>query len=129
MWGGLTSLTLPDWNASPFMYRLGAAFAFPLACAAGAFSLLAICLRVMRTRYRLLDSLSAHAYSIYLMHYIFVVWLQFSLLHAGLNAIGKAGIVFVGGLALSWAASAGFAMLAARHSNQVGKGAIVDQPR
>jgi hypothetical protein len=63
------------------------------------------------------------------MHYIFVVWLQFSLLHTGLNAIEKAGIVFVGGLALSWAASAGFAMLAARHSNLVGKGAIVDQPR
>jgi len=129
LWGGLTSLTLPDWNASPFIYRLGAAFAFPLACAAGAFSLLAICLRVMRTRYRLLDSLSAHAYSIYLVHYIFVVWLQFSLLHVGLNAIEKAGIVFVGGLALSWAASAGFSMLAARHSNSVGKGAIADQPR
>jgi glucans biosynthesis protein C len=129
MWGGLTSLTLPDWNASPLLYRLGAAFAFPIACAAGAFSLLAICLRLMRTRYRLLDSLSAHAYSIYLVHYVFVVWLQFALLGIGLNAVEKSGSVFVVALGLSWAVSAGFSTLAARHSNLIGKGAFADQPR
>jgi hypothetical protein len=129
IWGGLTSLTLPDWNASPFLYRLAAAFAFPVACATGVFSLLAICLRLMRTRYRLLDSLAKHAYNIYLVHYIFVVWLQYSLLGFGLSAIAKAGIVFVCALAISWAISARFAALATRRPTFPGKGAIADQPR
>jgi len=128
VWGGLTSLTLPDWDASPLTYRLAAAFAFPIACAAGTLSLLAICLRLMRTRHRLLDSLSDNAYSIYLLHYAFVVWLQFALLGIGLDAIGKASIVFAGALALSWAASAGLMTLAPRLSNLTGKRAIADHP-
>jgi len=128
VWGGLTSLTLPDWNASPLIYRLAAAFAFPVACAAGALSLLAICLRLMRARHRLLDSLSDNAYSIYLLHYVFVVWLQYALLGVGLDAIGKAAIVFASALALSWAASAGLMTLAPRLSNLIGKRAIADHP-
>ena len=128
LWGGLTSLTLPDWDASPLTYRLAAAFAFPVACAAGALSLLAMCLRLMRTRHRLLDSLSDNAYSIYLLHYVFVVWLQYAFLGVGLDAIGKASIVFVGALSLSWAASAGLMTLASRLSNVTGKRAIADHP-
>ena len=128
VWGGLTSLTLPDWDASPLTYRLAAAFAFPVACAAGALSLLAMCLRLMRMRHRLLDSLSDNAYSIYLLHYIFVVWLQYALLGVGLDAIGKASIVFAGALALSWAASAGWMTLAPRLSHVIGKRAIADHP-
>jgi glucans biosynthesis protein C len=129
VWGGLTSLTLPDWNASPLMYRLAAAFAFPAGCSAGALSLLAICLRLMRTRYRVLDSLSAHAYSIYLLHYVFVVWLQYALLGVGLDAIGKAALVLVSALALSWAVSAGLMKLAALFSDLAGKQATADQMR
>ena len=129
VWGGLTSLTLPDWNASPLTYRLAAALAFPAACAAGALSLLAICLRLMRARYRVLDSLSAHAYNIYLLHYVFVVWLQYALLGAGLVATEKAALVLVGALALSWAMSAGLMRLAALFSGLTGKHAIADQLR
>jgi surface polysaccharide O-acyltransferase-like enzyme len=128
VWGGLTSLTLPDWDTSPLTYRLAAAFAFPVACAAGALSLLAMCLRLMRTRHLLLDSLSDNAYSIYLLHYVFVVWLQYALLGVGLDAIGKASIVFVGALSLSWAASAGLMTLGSRLSNVTGKRAIADHP-
>lgn len=129
LWGGLTSLTLPDWNASPLPYRLAAAFAFPAACASGAFSLLAICLRWMRARHRALDSLSAHAYSIYLLHYVFVVWLQYALLGVGFDVFEKAGLVLVGGLSLSWAVSAGSMRLAALFRELIGKQAIADQMR
>ena len=83
----------------------------------------------MRTRYRVLDSLSAHAYSIYLLHYVFVVWLQYALLGVGLDAIEKAALVFVGALALSWAVSAGLMRLAALFSDLTGKQAIADQLR
>ncbi len=129
VWGGLTSLTLPDWNASPLTYRLAAAFAFPAACAAGALALLALCLRLLRTRHRALDSLSANAYSIFILHYVFVVWLQYALLGAGLDAIEKAALVFVGALASSWALSAGLTRLAALFSDLTGKHAIADQLR
>jgi glucan biosynthesis protein C len=129
VWGGLTSLTLPDWNASPLTFRLAAALAFPVACATGALSLLAICLRLMRSRHRALDSLSTHAYSIYLLHYVFVVWLQYALVGVGLDAIEKAAIVFVGALTPSWAVSAGLTKFAALFSDLTGKPAIADQLR
>ncbi|TMJ13936.1 MAG: acyltransferase [Alphaproteobacteria bacterium] len=128
-WGGLTSLTLAGWDASPPPYRLAAALAFPLACAAGVFSLLAICLRLMRTRHRVLDSLSANAYRIYLLHYAFVVWSQYALLGAGLSAAEKAAIVFVVALAMSWAVSVGWIRLAPLFSDLAGKRAIADQLR
>ena len=53
---------------------------------------------------RLLDSLSAKAYGLYLVHYNFVVWLQYVLLGAALFAVIKAAIVFGGTLVLSWIA-------------------------
>jgi peptidoglycan/LPS O-acetylase OafA/YrhL len=127
-WGLLTSLTLPDWNAAPLLYRFAAALAYPPACATGILCLLAICLRLLQGRDRLLDSLSANAYSIYLLHYVFVVWLQYALLGEALGAISKGVIVFAGALALSWSASAGLAALL-RQAGAPRKGAIADQPR
>lgn len=128
-WGGLTSLTMPDWSASPMIYRLAAAFAFPLACATAVFFLLAFCLRLMQRRHPVLDSLSVNAYGIYLVHYIFVVWLQYSMLGVALGAIAKAAIVFAGALALSWLACAGSMALASRHAVVPGKREMVDQRR
>lgn len=107
-WAGLTALTMPDWFAAPLPARLGAAIAFPFACAAGVLALLAICLRFAGKRIPALDSLSANAYGIYLTHYLFVVWLQFALLNSGLPAIAKAAIVFSGALAMSWASCLAF---------------------
>ena len=128
LWGGLTSLTLPDWSASPFAYRLVAAFAFPVACSTGALCLFAMCSRLMRARYHVLDSLSALAYSIYLMHYVFVVWLQYALLSSSLNAVEKGATVFVAALALSWASSAGLVTLVPRHFDMVSKRAMTNPP-
>ena len=106
-WGLLTSLTLPVWDASPFSYRLAAALAFPPACAGGGLALLAIALRLMRVRNAALDSLSRNAYSIYLLHYVAVVWLQYALLAVALSAVAKGTIVFACALASSWAVSTG----------------------
>jgi hypothetical protein len=46
------------------------------------------------------------------VHYVFIVWLQYLLLPAGLPAIAKAAIVFAGTLALSWASCVAYARLA-----------------
>ncbi|MGA8498339.1 MAG: hypothetical protein WB764_22825 [Xanthobacteraceae bacterium] len=53
---------------------------------------------------RRLDSLSANAYGLYLVHYNFVVWLQYALLGTALFARIKAAAVFGGTLVLSWIA-------------------------
>ncbi|MGH6716667.1 MAG: acyltransferase family protein [Bradyrhizobium sp.] len=128
-WGGLTSLTLSGWATSPLVERFASAFAFPIACATGALCLLSISLRLMRMRNGWLDNLSSNAYSIYILHYVFVLWLQYALLSVSLGAIGKATIVFAAALALSWIASAGLTSLAQRHLNLSGKRAIADQAR
>ena len=70
-------------------------------------ALLALCLRFAVERRQVLDSLSTNAYSIYLVHYVFIVWLQYALLGFALVAVGKAAIVFGGTLLLSWAVAAG----------------------
>jgi glucans biosynthesis protein C len=136
-WGGLTSLTLPDWNASPLAYRLAAAFSFPLACATGVVAYLAMALRLLRARDRVLDSLSGHAYGIYLVHYVFVLWLQYALVGLTLNAVPKMLIVFATALVLSWGASAGASALlwtrirapARPRRTMSHDGAVVDQMR
>ncbi|GAA0523957.1 acyltransferase family protein [Chitinophaga japonensis] len=53
------------------------------------------------------SSLSANAYSIYLVHYIFVVWCQYALLSAGIPAFLKFLITFVVALLGSWLLSDG----------------------
>ena len=49
-----------------------------------------------------LTGLNESAYGMYLVHYLFVVWLQFALADVGLPAILKGAAVFAGTLALSW---------------------------
>jgi len=107
LWAGPTSLTLGDAPA-PFAIRLASALGFVVACAAGGFSLLALCLRFATERVRPLSSLSANAYGMYLLHYVFIVWLQYAVLSVGLPAVGKAALVFGGTLAMSWAGAAAF---------------------
>jgi surface polysaccharide O-acyltransferase-like enzyme len=49
-----------------------------------------------------LDGLKRDAFGMYLVHYVFVVWLQYALLGAGLAAVVKGSVVFGGTLLLSW---------------------------
>ncbi|HLX66943.1 MAG TPA: acyltransferase family protein, partial [Puia sp.] len=51
---------------------------------------------------RIWESLSANAYGIYLIHYVFVLWIQYLLLPASLPATAKFAVTFIGSLALSW---------------------------
>ncbi|HET9716005.1 MAG TPA: acyltransferase [Pseudolabrys sp.] len=106
VWAGFTSFTLPDWSSASLLARLGASFAFPIACACGVFFAIGLFSRLAATiRSWVLDFLSANAYSIYLFHYVFVVWLQYFLLSFDLPAITKAAIVFAVALMMSAATS------------------------
>jgi glucans biosynthesis protein C len=107
LWAAPTSLTLNGASA-PLSVQLASALGFTVACASGSFALLACCLRFAVERRQGLDSLSANAYSIYLVHYVFIVWLQYAMLGVALAAVGKAVIVFGGTLLLSWVAAVGF---------------------
>jgi glucans biosynthesis protein C len=81
-------------------------FALVLSTAASCFALAAIFLRFGAKPWSVYDSLSANAYGIYLIHYVFVTWLQYLLLGIALFAVAKAAIVFTTTLSLSWAATA-----------------------
>ena len=111
LWALPTSLMV-DGREAPLIVQTAAALGFVLACASGCFVLLALCLRFAPERTRILDSLSVNAYSMYLLHYVFIVWLQYALLPVALFAAGKAAIVFGGTLALSWAAAVAFGNVA-----------------
>jgi len=64
--------------------------------------MLALVLRFSGKRLPVLDFLKRDAYGIYLVHYVFVVWLQYALVAAALVAVVKGAIVFGGTLLLSW---------------------------
>ena len=100
------ALTFDDGAAAPLALRILAEFGFVLACAGGCFSLAALALRFATGRSRVLDSLSDNAYGMYLIHYVFVIWLQYALLPAPLFAVAKAAIVFAVTLIVSWALTA-----------------------
>jgi peptidoglycan/LPS O-acetylase OafA/YrhL len=99
VWMGLTALTMN--GPAPVIVQIAAELGFVVACATGCFFLVAVSLRFAARRSRLLDRLSANAYGLYLVHYNFVVWLQYALLGAALFAVVKAAIVFGATLALS----------------------------
>lgn len=79
---------------------------FVLSCACSSFAFLALFLRFAKRANRVYDSLSANAYGIFLLHYACVSWLQLSLLGEPLPGAGKALLVFVGAVLLSWSLSA-----------------------
>ncbi|MFZ0776487.1 MAG: acyltransferase, partial [Xanthobacteraceae bacterium] len=103
LWMGLTALTMP--HGASLGVEIAADLSFVPACAAGCFFLIAVCLRFATGYSRLLGYLSANAYGLYLVHYVFIVWLQYALLAAPLFAVIKAAIVFGGTLVLSLAAT------------------------
>jgi hypothetical protein len=75
---------------------------FAISCGASSFAFLGLFLKVVHKRRAIFDSLSDNEYGMYLIHYMFVSWLQFALLRADLPAIVKMPLVFTGVLALSW---------------------------
>ena len=114
LWALPTSLMV-DGQTAPFLVQLAAGLGFVIACASGCLVLLALCLRFAAERVRIVDSLSINAYGIYLVHYVFIVWLQFAMLSVALFAVGKAAVVFGLTLALSWLAAAALGNIAWAH--------------
>jgi hypothetical protein len=125
LWIMPTSRIVGLGDAAPLGLQIAADLGFVLSCASSSFFLVAVFLRFAAARSQVLDSLSRNAYSMYLVHYVFVVWLQYALLNAPLFAYAKAAVVFGATLALSWAVSAASRRLPLRRPRQ---GAIANEP-
>src|SRR5204863_363631 len=113
LWLLVMSQIVADPGAAPILWQITAALSFVLACFASCFLTLGASVRFAQFRTRLCDSLKDNAYGMYLIHYLFIVWLQFAMLATGLPAILKAIVVFAGTLALSWGATAGLRQVSA----------------
>jgi peptidoglycan/LPS O-acetylase OafA/YrhL len=105
LWIAVMSQIVADPTGAPLPWQIAAALSFLLACFASCFFSLGAAVRFAQFRMRLFDSLKENAYGMYLIHYLFIVWLQFAMLATNLPAILKAAVVFGGTLALSWAAT------------------------
>ncbi|HEY3680640.1 MAG TPA: acyltransferase family protein, partial [Bradyrhizobium sp.] len=92
-----------DFNSPPQVWRVGYGLAFALFSAAMTFLEPAIFLRFARGSWRLMDALRPSAYGIFLVHYIFIIWLQYWVYDHAWPAGVKAAVVFAGTLSLSWA--------------------------
>jgi glucans biosynthesis protein C len=123
LWMGLTSLTMGYTNAAPLALQIVVGASFALACASGCFFVMATCLRFGTQRSAIMDSLANNAFGIYLLHYVFVVWLQYALLGLALFAVLKGTIVFAAALLLAWAS------VVAMRSVPFGARLIGEEPR
>jgi hypothetical protein len=97
----LTILGTKDAATRQMLVEIGSV-TFVLNCAIVSFMWLAVFTRFVKRANRLMDSLTANAYGIYIVHYAFVAGLQFALLPQNISGAGKAMIVTFGALVLSW---------------------------
>ena len=102
VWMALYGLTMAAPGATSLGLKMLADLGFVIACLSSCCAALALVLR-FAGRSRMLGSLSRDAYGMYLVHYVFVVWLQYALLGMALAAVVKGALVFAGTLLLSWA--------------------------
>ena len=91
---------------SPIILNTVGGAMFAVTCGAISFAFLALFVRFATRRRWIWDSLSDNEYGMYLVHYMFVSWLQLAILSSPLPAIAKGVLVFAGVLLLSWGASA-----------------------
>ncbi len=124
LWLALTGSLLHAGAAASVGVQVADYASYALASFASCFFVLAAVLRFGAVRSPVLDSLGANAYGMYLVHYLFVVWLQYALLGADFPAVVKGALVFAGTLAASWGSVAGFrALLPALHGIAAGRAA------
>jgi hypothetical protein len=102
LWMALTALTMADVGSTSLGLVILDDLSFVLACFSSCFAILGLVLRFAGGQLPVLDALKRDAYGMYLVHYVFVVWLQYALLAAGLFAVVKGAIVFASTLLLSW---------------------------
>lgn len=89
-------------NAPPRWWRAAYGLAFALYSGAMTSAVPAVFLRFAGSSWRLLDALRPSAYGVYLLHYIFIIWLQYAVYDTSFHAGVKFAIVFIGTLAMSW---------------------------
>jgi surface polysaccharide O-acyltransferase-like enzyme len=94
---------VPNFNAPPEWWHVSYSLSFAIFSGAMCFTVPAIHLRLAKARWRLLDALRPSAYGVYLLHYIFIIWLQYVVYGLPLHAGAKFAIVFSGTLSMSWA--------------------------
>ncbi len=92
-----------DFNSPPLWWSRSYSLVFAIFSGAMCFAIPAIHLGFAKARWRLLDAMRRSAYGIYLLHYIFIVWLQYAVYDLPLHAGAKFAIVFIGTLSISWA--------------------------
>ncbi len=95
---GSTAQSLP-----PLVIQAIVSVAFAASCVGTSVGFLGIFRQFVRSSSPILDSLTASSFGIYLIHYGFVLWIQFVLLLAPWPAWIRFGITFIGSLTLSWA--------------------------
>src|SRR5262249_46795800 len=88
-------------NAPPLWWRAAYGLAFALFSAAMAFAEPASFLRFSKSPLRLLDAMRPSAYGIFLVHYIFIIWLQYAAYHPPLSACFNFWVVSTGRLSVS----------------------------
>jgi hypothetical protein len=91
-----------DFDSPPLVWKIGYGLAFASFSAAMAFTVTAIFLRFAGSSWKLLDAMQPSAYGIYLVHYIFIIWLQYVVYDHSWPAFVKFAIVFAGTLSMSW---------------------------
>jgi hypothetical protein len=94
---------LADFNSPPLWWRTAYGLAFAMFNAAMTFTVPAVFLRFARSSLWLLDAMRPSAYGIYLLHFIFLIWLQYIVYDPAFPAFVKFAIVFAGTLSTSWA--------------------------
>jgi len=87
---------------TPMERTIVSEIAFVVCCWAVVSGMTGFFLRFAKRRVRIFDSLSENSYGIYIVHYVFITWLQYLLLGSGLAPLVKGMVVFVATLILSW---------------------------
>ena len=87
---------------TPMERTIFSEIAFVVCCWAMVSGMTGFFLRFRKRRIRILDSLSENAYGTYLVHCVFVTWLQYLLLGSAVAPLVKGIVVFVGTLVFSW---------------------------
>jgi peptidoglycan/LPS O-acetylase OafA/YrhL len=91
-----------DFDSPPLSWRTSYGLAFAGYSAAMAFTVSAIFLRFTHAEWGVLDAMQPSAYGIYLLHYVFIIWLQYAVYDTSFPAFIKFVIVFSGTLSMSW---------------------------
>jgi peptidoglycan/LPS O-acetylase OafA/YrhL len=94
---------LADFNSPPLWWHTAYGLAFAMFSAAMTFTIPAVFLRFARSSIWLLDAMRPSAYGIYLLHFIFLIWLQYIVYDPAFPAFVKFAIVLTGTLSMSWA--------------------------